>query len=93
MFFKRYTFFHGWIDDIQANLPNGERLLQMRLDSAQPILLTVFEPEWLLKPGNGVSVAVENSKPSHVVALVDHTAENGAILPCPAIGLFAKTSR
>jgi len=80
---KRYSYFHGWVEEIQFNPSNGECLLTMRLGSVQAAMLTVSSPGWLLEPGNEVSVAVERGKPSHVVALVDHTAGDGAILLCP----------
>ena len=83
MLWNRYQCFHGWVDDIQP-IPSGDGcLLKMHLANAQPILLTIFEPDWPLEPGNEVSIAVKRGKPSHAVALVDHTAGDGTILPQP----------
>ena len=80
---KSFTFFHGWVEDIQPNPSNDGWLLKVRQDNAGSVMLTLFNPNWPLEPGNEVSVAVHGRKPSHAIALVDHSAGNGAILPCP----------
>lgn len=83
MFGKRFGFIHGWVVGVQANPGHDTCLLTVRLDDARIIMLTMRNPDWLLKPGNEISAAVKNSNPSHAVVLVDHSAEEGAILPCP----------
>ncbi|MCL1861462.1 MAG: hypothetical protein FWG52_08030 [Proteobacteria bacterium] len=82
MFGKRFGFIHGWVVGIQASTKHEECLLTVRLGNARTIMLTVQKPDWLLKSGNEISVAVKNSNPTHAVALVDHSAGDGAILPC-----------
>lgn len=84
MFEKRYTFIHGWIDGFQANPSSDKCLLMLRQDNAQTILLSASMPDWPVVTGNEISIAVKNSNPSHVVALIDHTAGEGEILPCTA---------
>jgi hypothetical protein len=82
MFGKRFGYIHGWIEGVQASVSGDGCLLRVRIDSAQTILLSTFRPDWPVKPGNEISAAVRNSHPSHAVALIDHTAGDGAILPC-----------
>jgi len=81
---KRFGYFHGWVEGIQTCSTAEGCLLKVRLADGQVILMTAFRASWLLKSGNEISVAVKNSHPSHAVALIDHTAGNGEILPRPA---------
>jgi len=81
MFGKRFECIHGWVEGIQTNPDSGECLLMLRLDNMQTIMLTAHLPNWIVQIGNEISAAVKNSNPSHAVALVDHMAGDGAILP------------
>lgn len=82
MFGKRFGFIHGRVVGIQASTEHDACLLSVRLDDARTIMLTMHKPNWPLKQGNEISAAVKNSNPSHAVALVDHSAGDGALLPC-----------
>jgi hypothetical protein len=82
MFGKRFGFIHGWVEGIQINPSGDECLLMLRQDNTQTILLSASRPDWHMEAGNEISAAVKNSNPSHAVALIDHTAGDGAILPC-----------
>ncbi|MCL2591244.1 MAG: hypothetical protein FWD67_10320 [Betaproteobacteria bacterium] len=82
MFGKRFRFIHGWVEGIQANPEHDECFITVRLGDAQTTVLTMHKPDWPLKSGNEISAAVKNSNPTHAVALVDHSAADGAILPC-----------
>jgi hypothetical protein len=83
MFGKRFGVFHGWVEDSQPYLTDDGCLLKVRLPDGKMILLSASMPGWRVEAGDEISAAVKSSNPSHAVALIDHTAGEGEILPCP----------
>ncbi|MDR1425234.1 MAG: hypothetical protein LBI92_11630 [Azoarcus sp.] len=83
MFEKSFRIIHGWIEDIQSG---GERrdgyvLKLHQKDSAESAEIIAARPDWPMKIGNEVSIALFEDNPALAVAIVDHTAEQGFALP------------
>jgi hypothetical protein len=81
MFQKPFRTLHGWIEDIQPGPESGLYTLELRQEDTVVIGLTANEPDWPLKPGHEVSIAIHDDGSRRAIAIVDHTAGNGAIMP------------
>jgi hypothetical protein len=81
MFQKPFKLIHGWIEDIQPGRENGWCALKLRQQDAAMFNLVAIKPDWPLTPGNEISVAVREDDPERVIAIVDHTAESGILMP------------
>jgi hypothetical protein len=81
MFQKPFKLLHGWIEDIQPGRENGWCALKLRQQDAAMLNLVAIQLDWPFKQGNEISVAVREEDPERVIAIVDHTAGSGVLMP------------
>jgi hypothetical protein len=82
MFENSFRIVHGWIEDIQPKGGRDRCVLKLRWEgSAEVAEFIAARPDWAMTIGNEVSIALFEDEPTLAVAIVDHTAEQGFVLP------------
>jgi hypothetical protein len=82
MFEDSFRIVHGWIEDIQPQGGHNRCALKLRREgSAEVAEFIAARPDWAMKIGNEVSIALFDHDPASAVAIVDHTVKQGFVLP------------
>lgn len=75
---KDFLAIHGWVDDILRDHAGSGYRLRVRQGEGQVADLALDQPLGSMKLEDELSVVVVGSRPSRVLALIDHTTGEGA---------------